>query len=102
MKAEQQCNAWSQIVARAWQEESFKKRLLAEPLAVLKECGVEVPPGIQLRLVEDTNEILHLTLPAKPPGELSDADLAAVAGGLSNTSFRVNTLTFSSNATGIG
>ena len=95
---------WGQIVVKAWQDDGFKKRLLAEPAAVLKEYGLEVPPGIQLRLLEDTDQIIHLTLPAKPrTGELSDADLAAVAGGLlTNTSFRVNTLTFSSNATGIG
>jgi hypothetical protein len=36
------------------------------------------------------------------PQELTAEEAEAVQGGLSNTSFRVNTLTFSSNATGIG
>ena len=102
MNADQQSKQWEQIVVKAWQDEGFKKRLLAEPAAVLKEHGLEVPPGIELRLVEDTEQVLYLTLPAKPrTGELSDEALAAVAGGLISK-FVVNTLTFSSNATGIG
>jgi hypothetical protein len=99
MNTEEQ-NIWDRIVTKAWQDESFKKRLLAEPALLLKEHGLEIQPDKQLRLFEDTDRILHLVLPAKPSGELTDADLDAVAGGLSNTSFRVNTLTFSSNATG--
>jgi hypothetical protein len=31
--------AWGQIVARAWQDEAFKRRLLADPAAVLREQG---------------------------------------------------------------
>jgi hypothetical protein len=86
MNAEQQINQWGQIVAKAWQNDGFKKRLLANPSAVLKERGLEVPGGVQIRMVEDTDQILHLTLPAKPrERELSDAELAGVAGGFSAT-----------------
>jgi hypothetical protein len=31
------------IIARAWAVEGFKRRLLAEPAAVLREYGLEVP-----------------------------------------------------------
>src|SRR6476646_6537542 len=86
MNSDETSNPWVQIVSKAWQDDGFKKRLLANPSAVLTERGLEVPGGVQIRVVEDTDQILHLTLPAKPRGgELSDAELAGVAGGFSTT-----------------
>jgi len=82
MNTEQQSNQWGQIVARAWQDDGFKKRLIGNPSAVFKEQGLELPAGVQLRLVENTDQVLYLTLPAKPrEGQLSDAELAGIAGG---------------------
>src|SRR5262245_49659796 len=46
---------WSQIVAKAWADESFKRRLLADPAAVLLEQGTAVPAGVQVRVVEDAD-----------------------------------------------
>lgn len=82
MGAEQTLSQWGQIVAKAWQDNIFKRRLLAEPAAVFKEFGLEVPPGAQLRILENTDKVVHLTLPAKPlEAEISDDELDAVAGG---------------------
>jgi hypothetical protein len=76
---------WVQIVAKAWADETFKNRLLSNPSAVFQEVGLEVPQGLQVRVVENTDQILHFTLPAKPrEGELSDAELAGVSGGFSS------------------
>jgi hypothetical protein len=72
---------WSQIVAKAWTDAAFKKRLLADPAAALKESGVEVPRGLQVKVVENTDQVRHLVLPTKPSGEISEADLEKVAGG---------------------
>ena len=69
-------------MAKVWQDEKFKKRFVAEPATVFKEFGVEVRAGVQLRVVENTDQILYLMLPAKAPtGELTDADLKQVVGG---------------------
>ena len=82
MIAEQQINQWGQIVAKAWQDDAFKKRLLVNPSAVLKEQGLEVSAGVQVRVVENTDQVIHLTLPAKRrDGELSEDELENVAGG---------------------
>jgi hypothetical protein len=70
---------WSQIVAKAWADETFKKRLLAEPAKVLHEYGMQMPQGIQPKIVEDTDRICYLKLPAKPSGELSEEDLSQIA-----------------------
>jgi hypothetical protein len=83
MKAEQPKVGWGQIVDRAWRDEAFRRRLLAQPAAVLAEHGLEVPPGLQVRVLEDTDQVIHLTLPRRPavPGEVPEAALASVVGG---------------------
>jgi hypothetical protein len=73
---------WDQIVARAWADAAFKKRLLADPAAVLKDYGLAPPAGTQLKVVENTDKVLHLVLPLKPaPEELSEEELQRVSGG---------------------
>ena len=83
MNAEHQSKQWSQIVAKAWADAAFMRRLLADPAAVLKEHGIRMPAGVQVKVVEDTAQVRHLTLPVRPAGELRDEQLAAMAGGLS-------------------
>ena len=43
---------WSQIVARAWCDEGFMKRLRSHPRGVLAEHGMEVPEGMEVKVVE--------------------------------------------------
>lgn len=82
MSSEQLQEKWGQILVKAWQDEAFKKHLLANPAAVLKEHGLEVPPGFQVKIVEDTPQLCHITLPPKPASdELSEEVLEQVAGG---------------------
>lgn len=82
--------AWyQQIVTRAWSDDTFRRRLLAEPRAAAQEFGVKWPAGRDLRVVEDTAELVHFVLPAKPIAdgeELSDEMLESVAGGLGTSS----------------
>jgi hypothetical protein len=74
---------WSQIVARAWCDEGFMKRLLSHPRDVLSEHGLEVPEGMDVRVeegaevkVEEEDGLArHFILPINPPDELTDEDL---------------------------
>src|SRR5262252_4364236 len=72
---------WAETVTKAWDNEAFKNRLIADPAAVLKEQGLQVRPGIQVRVLENTDKIVHLTLPPKPSGEISEEQLEHVAAG---------------------
>jgi hypothetical protein len=82
MKREEHARKVTKIIAKAWLDEGFKARLLSDPMATLKEEGVEIPPGVEVRVAVDTDKIRHLLLPMKPAGEeLSDAQLADVAAG---------------------
>ena len=73
---------WSQIVARAWCDEGFLKRLLSDPRSVLTEHDLEVPPGTEVEVVlgtevkvDDTDTVRRFTLPASPSHELMEEDL---------------------------
>jgi hypothetical protein len=78
---EQFQKAWGKVVAKAWSDELFKKRLLADPRTVLKEHGVEVPADVNVKVMEDSGKTVHLILPARLK-ELSEAELEQVAGGV--------------------
>jgi hypothetical protein len=77
---QEQAKKYGQVVAKAWQDEAFKQRLLNDPHGVLQEHGVQVPAGTQVRVVEDTDQVAHLVLPQRPP-DLTDEQLDQVAGG---------------------
>ena len=80
MDQEKSQQTWGKIVAKAWSEPEFKKRLLSDPNAVLKENGMDVPEGVKVQVLEDTNQLVHLALPA-PPDELDLDQLDKAAGG---------------------
>jgi hypothetical protein len=78
-----------QIIAKAWADEEFKQRFLADARAVLKEEGVDIPDGIEVRVVENTDKVFHMLLPNKPRAkELSDDELDRVAGGVQSAQER--------------
>ena len=77
---------WSQVVARAWCDGAFMKRLLSDPRDVLAEHGMEVPEGMEVRVeeddevkVEDADQVRRFTFTLCPPDELTDEDLAGGA-----------------------
>ena len=58
------------LVKSALLDKEFRRRLLAETAAVLKEFGVEAPEGREIKIVEDTARTVHLVLPP----DLEDLD----------------------------
>lgn len=72
---------YAKVIARAWVDEEFKKRLLKDTATVLKENGIEIPGGMTVRFVEQKENEILVPLPPKPQPVLSDDDLASVAGG---------------------
>ncbi len=87
MKQEEQGKKMGDIIAKCWADEGFKQRLLADANAALKAEGVEVPAGLSVKVVENTDQVINFVLPAKPKAELDDADLSVVAGGASSDEY---------------
>jgi len=82
--AQENWEQWSQLVAQVWADEKLKQRLLENPASVLQEHGIEVPAGVEVRVVENTEKVSYLTLPAKPAGhvtELTSGQMSSVVGG---------------------
>jgi hypothetical protein len=79
----EQKNALAQLFAACWKDEALKARFMRDPKAVLKEYGIEVPDGMDVKVVADADDCVHITLPAAPRGsvELLDDELSNAAGG---------------------
>lgn len=69
------------VIGKCAKDKTFKRRFVADPKGVLAEEGILVSDEVELKVVEDTAKVVHLVLPLEASGELSDADLAKVAGG---------------------
>ena len=80
---------WAKVVAKAWSDPAFKKKLLENPEATLAHEGLSMPKGVHVQVHESTNKVVHLNLPPKPEGALSEEKLQKVAGayGCNNNSF---------------
>jgi hypothetical protein len=74
-------NAFGKIIAKAWRDPAFKAELIANPAAALKAEGIDVPAGMAVTVLENTDKQFHLVLPPVPTDGLSDEALDAVAGG---------------------
>jgi hypothetical protein len=62
----EQAKQWAKVVAKAWADEVYKNRLMADPASVLEEEGVEMPEGVELNVVEATDKQAWMVLPPKP------------------------------------
>ncbi|GAA2756907.1 hypothetical protein [Actinopolymorpha rutila] len=66
------CRLWGRLMARAWDDPEFGKRLAEDPAGVLAEHGYVVPEGMDVRLqvVASDEETVYLYVPS--PGELTE------------------------------
>lgn len=71
------------LIRKSLQDESFRGRLLADPKGTIEqELGRKLPADLEVQVLEETEDSIYLVLPpARAIGELSDAELDAVAGG---------------------
>jgi len=56
----------------------YRSRAVIDPRGVLREFGLELPQGVEVRVWDSTSEIRYLVLPERPPGtdSLSEEQLA--------------------------
>jgi Nitrile hydratase, alpha chain len=70
---------WARVVAKAWSDPAFKKKLLNDPDATLAAEGITMHKGIRFEIHESTNKVVHLSMPSMPEGELSMETLEKIA-----------------------
>ena len=59
--------AFDKVVAKAWTDPAFKAQLLADPRATLAAAGLAIPPDVTVKVVENTDKLVHLALNAYRP-----------------------------------
>ena len=71
------------LFAACWKDEALKTRFMSDPKSVLAEYGIDVPDGVQVNVVENSEDNVHVTMPRFPSSSstLADEELAGVSGG---------------------
>ena len=79
----EQRNQLADLFAACWKDETLKQRFMSDPKAVLAEYGMDVPDGMDVNVVENTDTTVHITMPTPPSDrmDLSDDELSNAAGG---------------------
>ncbi len=62
----------AEVVDRAVTDPAFRQQLLSAPAATLRSAGIEVPAGLEVRVVENTHGLSYLVLPTRPEGFSGD------------------------------
>ena len=79
----------SRIVNRALTDAEYRRRLIADPRAVIgEEVGAALPANVRFKVVEETPETVYLVLPYLPPetrNRVSQRDLQEGALGMAFT-----------------
>ena len=73
----------AELIARAWEDESFKTRLMNDPKSVVEELsGETLPKEMKVTIFQETTTSVCLVLPKNPDEELTEEDLSRVVGGV--------------------
>ncbi len=60
---EQRFKLAGKVIARAWDDDGYKKRLLASPAEVLREAGFVIPAGAKVTVHEEDEHNAHFVMP---------------------------------------
>lgn len=76
-------DAEARLVEKAQNDPVFRRALLANPTATIaRDFNVQFPPGVQVRVLEETARELFVVLPVPTADTpLDDHQLDAVSGG---------------------
>jgi hypothetical protein len=73
----------NEVIAKAWKDPTFKRKLMKDPKSALKECGCTVPDNVNVKVIEDSDNSYTFVIPHAPKNasELSEKELGKVAAG---------------------
>lgn len=75
MSTDRHAGVEAEVIAKAWSDASYRKRLHDDPVSILREAGTHIPAGARVTVLEDTPTVRHIIVP--------HGDLDAFATGLS-------------------
>ena len=71
------------IITKAWRDPAFKAELIANPAAALKAEGIDMPAGMAVTVLENTDKQFHLVSALQPTEGASTVALDTAPAGLS-------------------
>jgi hypothetical protein len=72
---------YEKLIKKCWTDESFKQRLLADPMTVMQEEGLPIPPGVtSVAAIENGPAQMTIVIPPNP-ADLPESVSDLVAGG---------------------
>lgn len=76
-------NEWlQQLRTKACNDLDFREQLKRSPKDTLSEMlNISLPDNLEIRVLEDSNQVIHLVLPPANSKGLSAEDLESVTGG---------------------
>ena len=79
----EESNTLTDLFAACWKDDALKARFMSDPKAVLAERGIDMPDGMDVKVVENADNTVHITMPLAPDGheEMSMEELSQAAGG---------------------
>jgi hypothetical protein len=58
----------AKFMGKIWADPELRARFRADPKSVLKENGLYAPTGVNIAVVEDTKDTIHIVIPQAPEG----------------------------------
>ena len=71
---------YGKLVAKAWADADFKSKLLTDTKTVFQNHGIEVPDGLEVSIVENSEKKRHFVLPCGPLNLAAREHLGRVSG----------------------
>ena len=68
-RLERNQRVYADVVAKYYGDPDFKAAVDADPTTVLKAEGIDVPAGASVKLLFNTENLLHIVLPAVKSGD---------------------------------
>jgi hypothetical protein len=81
---------YRELINKASTDLQFRKALLEDPAKVLRGEGWHIPDAMEVRVVENTDELMYVTLPAL--SLLTDEEMEQVTGGQVSIISKVSTV----------
>jgi hypothetical protein len=78
---EEQSKKLGSVIKKAWEDDAFMQRLLDNATTVLAEEGIQIPEGMKVQAVTNSEKLSYLVVPPKPSKEIDLDGLDYVVGG---------------------
>ncbi len=70
----------NQVIQKAWEDPSFKQKLLTDPKEALREAlGIHLPDNITLKTVEEGSNEFYLVIPPSPSSGLMKTNVSPLS-----------------------